>query len=116
MLETDKILLQQKKKQIQIIQHLKEWVPYWRPIFDRIAQMKKSWSFEYFECVSKEDYWLWAKLLQHVPETSSVPLSAIKTSNNYHVHNKMKEHYQSNLAMRYLPTLSHHEAYEKILP
>lgn len=110
--ENNKKLLQQKKKQLQITLKLKDWLSNWLPVFNAVQQLNKPWSFEYFECVCEEEEWLWQKAMQQVPAASSVPLSAIKTPENNYVHDKMKAIFQSSLSLRYMPTLSHREAYE----
>ncbi|MBC7381927.1 MAG: hypothetical protein H7296_02910 [Bacteroidia bacterium] len=111
MTEEHKIQLQQKK-QVQLKQKILSWFPYWLPIFNAVIELKKSCSFEYFECVKPTDYLFLDAAVKQMKLGKNIPSESIKISEHYYVHDKMKEHYPSNLAMRYLPTLSHPEVYE----
>lgn len=113
MTEAQRIQLQQKKAQVQLMQKLQDWLPYWLPVFNAVCELKKRWSFEYFECVNASDLPFWETALQQVPAAVDIPLSAIKTPAVYSIHNQMQELYPSSLSMRYMPALPFHEAFKR---
>ncbi|MBC7507727.1 MAG: hypothetical protein H7320_03120 [Ferruginibacter sp.] len=111
--EVNKILLEQKRKQLQLKLSIQNWLQGWVPIFNAIRQWNKLWSFEYFDCANETDLSFWEKSLEKSPLAAlEIPLSAIKTPLEYYVHDKMRALFPSSLSLRYMPVLLHREAYE----
>jgi hypothetical protein len=111
--EANKILLEQKHKQLQLNLTLQDWLPRWLPVFNAIRQINKPWSFTYFDCVHEEDLPFWQKALQQLPLANlNIPLSSIKTPANYPVHHKMESLFASRLSVRYMPALQYHVLYQ----
>jgi len=111
--DAKKILLEQKRKQLQLNLGIQNWLPSWLPVFNAIRQLNKAWSFEYFDCIKEADLSFWEKTLQLKPlAVLDIPLRAIKTPGDYYVHQKMVELFPGHLPLRYMPALPHHISYE----
>jgi hypothetical protein len=111
--KANKILQEQKRKQMQLNLAIQDWLPGWLPVFKAILQLNGPWSFEYFDCVDETEIPFWQNALGKTPLASlNIPLSAIITPDSYLVHSKMEELYPSQLQIRYLPSLPHHMKYE----
>ena len=112
MLEEQKTALKQKKESLQYSLKLQSWHSEWAPVFYAIIAIKKPWSFEYFDCVTAAEFSFKETVIRQLTIGENTLTEAIKISDCYYVHDKIMKLYPSSLAMRYLPTLSHHEAYE----
>ncbi len=108
-----KLILEQKRMELQFQLSLKDWLPSWLPVYTAIQKLNKPWSFEYFDCIKDTDLTFYIKALQKQNLNGvSIPESAIKTPDNFSVHNRMKELFPGILALRYMPSLTHHVPYE----
>lgn len=111
--ESNKSLLAQKKRQLQLHIVVTSWLPQWLSVFEAIKALNKPWRFEYFDCAKAEDRVHWEKNLLKPPLAGlGISLADIKTPDNYYVHRRMEDHFPSKLQMRYMPTLAHHVPYE----
>ena len=83
------------------------------PIFNAVRELDITWSFEYFDCVTKEDIPYWEVAIKQLLADSQIPITGSKTPDVYYVHTKLEELYTSQLSLRYNPTLDNHVAYER---
>lgn len=113
MIEANKILLAQKRKQLQLQLDIQHWLPKWLPIFNAVRQLNQPWSFEYVDCVEEADLPFWEKALAQEPLSAlGIPGSAIKTPADHYVHRNMEELFPGILPVRYMPALRYHVNYE----
>ena len=91
---------------------LQSWLPEWTPIFYAIKALKKPWLFEYFECVTTEEFSFKESVITQFEVGENIPTDTIKINDLHYVLYKMLQLYPCSLTMRYLPTLAHLEAFK----
>jgi hypothetical protein len=119
--EVQRMLLEQKRKLLQIQLILQDWLKGWLPIFWTIRKSADKRQFEYFECSTKEDKKLWLQVLeQPILKGLPIPSSAIKITTGYPVQSEMQRLYPSALTLPYMPSLPFgnplERDFKKVLP